>query len=341
MSYKFQSLQTILNAFEGGLTLGATEIAEITGKSTVIVHKYLKELVIQKRLIKVGIGPRVKYTPPFLVEQNEQIPETPTVLSSNIFGYYEKELLVKIFFKFSPEGKILSGFDGIQKWCLARGLDTEQKITSYIDIYKHIEGLRNDCGLIDAKESFGHDFHEVFLDTVYYADQYKWMDFGRGRLAEMTFYAKLSQNKKLLSESIDEVIHKIDCLVSKEKYDAIAIVPWSIDRKNQLLKILKHRLKSLNIPFVNIIKYSSTGILMPQKTLKTREQRIQNAKNTIFVDDTYIQKYASVLLIDDFVGSGSTLNETARKLKEVGIKRVDGFAFVGNLNLTYEVINEI
>ncbi|MFA5916840.1 MAG: hypothetical protein WC850_01235 [Candidatus Gracilibacteria bacterium] len=41
------------------------------------------------------------------------------------------------------------------------------------------------------------------------------------------------------------------------------------------------------------------------------------------------------------MGSGSILNETASKLKQEGIKEVYGFAFVGNLNLEYEVINEV
>ncbi|MDP2103609.1 MAG: phosphoribosyltransferase family protein, partial [Candidatus Gracilibacteria bacterium] len=212
---------------------------------------------------------------------------------------------------------------------------------SYLNIHKHIAKIQNECGLIDAKMAFGQDTEEVYLDDIYYADQYKWMDFGRGKLAEMTFYGKQSQNKMLISESIDEIIGKIECLIGKEKYTAIAITPWSIDRKNQLLKILKSRLKDLGLPFVSIIKYYPSGIPIPQKSLKTREQRIQNARNTIFVDDKNIAHYNAILLIDDFVGSGSTLNETAKKLKQLGVKKVDGFAFVGNLNLSYDVINEI
>ena len=131
----------------------------------------------------------------------------------------------------------------------------------------------------------------------------------------MTFYAKQSQNKELISKSIHEIIRSIECLMTQEGYNAIGMVPWSIDRKNQLLKILKNRLKSLHIPFVNIIKYYPSGITIPQKSLKTREQRIQNAKNTIFIDDMHITDYRKILLIDDFVGSGATLNETAKKLK--------------------------
>jgi phosphoribosyl transferase domain len=48
--------------------------------------------------------------------------------------------------------------------------------------------------------------------------------------------------------------------------------------------------------------------------LKRPEDRIQNAKNTIFIREEDID-YNTVLLIDDFVGSGATLNETAIKLK--------------------------
>jgi hypothetical protein len=35
------------------------------------------------------------------------------------------------------------------------------------------------------------------------------------------------------------------------------------------------------------------------------------------------------------------MNETAKKLKDDGVSEVIGFALVGNLNLSYEVINEI
>ena len=127
----------------------------------------------------------------------------------------------------------------------------------------------------------------------------------------------------------------------KEKYSSIAIVPWSIDRKNQLLKMLKIRLKDLGLPLVNIIKYYPNWIAIPQKTLKTRKQRLQNAKNTIFVDDKNIGNYNKILLIDDFVWSWATLNETAKKLKQLWVKKVHGFAFVWNLNLSYDIINEI
>ncbi len=167
------------------------------------------------------------------------------------------------------------------------------------------------------------------------------MEFGRGKLAEVAFYAKQSQNKKLINETLEIIFPRLLCLIGKEKFDAIAMTPWSIERKNQLLEYIKEALIPYKIPFVKIIKYYENGITIPQKSLKSREERIQNAQNTIYVHDSNITKYKKILLIDDFVGSGATMNETAKKLKVDGAKEVIGFALVGNLNLSYDVINEI
>jgi hypothetical protein len=111
----------------------------------------------------------------------------------------------------------------------------EDKVESYIKIHNYIESQLDECGMLHADEAFGKDFEHKYLDKVLYADQYKYMDFGRGKLAEMTFYAKTSQNKDLIAESLDEILPKIECLVTHESFDAIAMTPWSIERKNQLL----------------------------------------------------------------------------------------------------------
>jgi hypothetical protein len=47
MAFQFSSLKHVLDTLDGLNPLGVSEIAEILGKSTVIVHKYVKELVNQ------------------------------------------------------------------------------------------------------------------------------------------------------------------------------------------------------------------------------------------------------------------------------------------------------
>ena len=76
-----------------------------------------------------------------------------------------------------------------------------------------------------------------------------------------------------------------------------------------------------SIPRISLEKYSPSKILIPQKSLRRPEDRIQNAKNTIFIREEDID-YKTILLIDDFVGSSATLNETAIKLKTAWVKKL-------------------
>ena len=48
----------------------------------------------------------------------------------------------------------------------------------------------------------------------------------------------------------------------------------------------------------------------------------------------------NILLIDEAVGSGATLNEISEKLKFKGAKKVVGFAIVGSYK-GFEVIKEV
>ncbi len=336
MNYKFSSLKPILDVLEVQEKLWASEIANRVWKSRAIVHKYLNELVKRWEITKTGTPPYVKYEKKIKnTEKQKNIKNTDDVL----IDFEDKKILDEGFYKFSSAWEIQKWFEWFKKWCSKRNFDIENKKDDFIKIYKHIQKLQDSCWNISAKKDFWKRFDKIYLDNVYYSDQYTRMDFWKWKLAEMAFYAKSSQNKKLINETLDEVLYKIKCTIKTNNYDAIAIVPWSINRKNQLLKILKDKLKVLDLPFVNIIKYYSSWIIVAQKSLKTRQERIENAQNTIFVDD--MKHYDKVFLIDDFVGSGSTLNETAKKLKENWVKKIDWYAFVGNLDLSYEVINEI
>lgn len=303
-----------------------------------MIHKYLKTLVEQGKLEKVGQGAHTKYQ--LTSAQKKRSPQIKTIGDKHevMLPYEQQILLDTIFLKFDATGKQLEGAQGFVARCQESGFDPKEKAKAYIAIDRHIQEELDSCGLIEATAQFKKHVEKMYLDKVYYADQYKRMEFGRGKLAEMTFYGKQSQNYELLMDSISIIKRKLNCYVHREQFDALAIVPWSIKRDNQLLRILKQELASFNLPFISIIKYYPHKIPIPQKTLKTREQRLRNAKETIFVDDQHIAQYKKVLLIDDFVGSGSTLNETAGKLKAEGVVKVEGFAFVGNTDLTYEVI---
>ncbi|MCL4417171.1 MAG: hypothetical protein M1365_10810, partial [Actinobacteria bacterium] len=68
--------------------------------------------------------------------------------------------------------------------------------------------------------------------------------------------------------------------------------------------------------------------------------RIENARQTIIVDDKRI--YENVLLIDDAVGSGATMNEIARQIKDKYLVNghIIGLAITGSFK-GFDVISEV
>ena len=104
------------------------------------------------------------------------------------------------------------------------------------------------------------------------------------------------------------------------------------------MKQLQRRL-DLGLRTVGLIKLK-TPIIVPQKTLTKIEDRIINAKETIEIDSQW--SCNNILLIDDAVGSGSTLNETAKKFRQKGICRgkIIGLAITGSFK-GFEVISEV
>lgn len=337
MNTSFKIAKKIENLFLKNEILWVTEISNILWISRTIIHKAVKDLLIEKKIKKVGKWAHTKYKS--LIFWKKSIEKK--VLNEKIVDFKTKKFFDENFYKFSPSWKLLEWFNWFQTWIYSRNFDFEKSVDKYKNIYNYVDSLKNTCWLLDVTNIFSKKFEKNYMEKVFYADEYSFMEFWRTKLAEMSFYAKQSQNKELINNSIDEIFYKIKCLIKIEKIDSIAITPWSIDRKNQLLGILKTRLKELNLPFVNLIKYFENGISIPQKSIKSKKGRIENAKNTIFVNDKNTKKYKKVLLIDDFVGSGATLNITAQKLKEAFIKEVIWFSFVWSLDLSYEVICEI
>jgi predicted amidophosphoribosyltransferase len=89
-----------------------------------------------------------------------------------------------------------------------------------------------------------------------------------------------------------------------------------------------------------VVNKVKTPVAVPQKTLNKIEDRIINARETIVVESN--ASYSNILLIDDAVGSGSTLNETAKKIRQKGLCKgiIIGLAITGSFK-GFEVISEV
>jgi predicted amidophosphoribosyltransferase len=119
--------------------------------------------------------------------------------------------------------------------------------------------------------------------------------------------------------------------------DAVLFVPPTIDRKTQIMTVLQ-KLLQIELPHVKVEKIKNQ-IVVPQKALSKIFERIINAKSTFYVPNQ--PKYHRVLILDDAIGSGATINEIALKLKEKEIaNEVIGLAITSSYK-GFDVISEL
>jgi predicted amidophosphoribosyltransferase len=98
------------------------------------------------------------------------------------------------------------------------------------------------------------------------------------------------------------------------------------------------RLLNLSLPIIKITKIK-TPIIVPQKTLSKLEERVKNAYNSIVVEEQNV--YNNILLIDDAVGSGATINETAKQINQKSLCRNNliGLGVTGSYS-GFDIIHE-
>ena len=146
----------------------------------------------------------------------------------------------------------------------------------------------------------------------------------------------MSQSTKLINQIIRETKDRLDKVIQSYKIDAVGYIPPTLSREIQIMKELKVGY-NLSLPIIEIQKVKS-AIVIPQKSLSKLSDRIDNAQISMQIVDTRVFK--NVLLIDDALGSGATLNEAARKIKDAQVSsRVYGFAITGSYK-GFEVLSE-
>lgn len=328
-SYKQQILDIIQSA--GGIS--ARHIRSQLPISEPTLFKHLNRLIEEKQIQKVGLPPKVIYTMATSSQWQTKVQSEQIVLENFVTDSLETN-----FVHITPDGKILYGVEGFVFWCHKQGLDVGKRAVEYVQTLAKYQKYAQD-GIIDAsfklEESFGS---ASALDKLFYLDFYAIERFGKTKLAQLSFQAKQSEDARLMQQIIDLCRAKIVRLMESLQIQAVAFVPPTVDRKVQFQTELQRGL-SLPLPHFKLVKVK-LDTPVQQKTLKSKGDRVINATTTIFVDDN--RTYGNLLLIDDFVGSGATLNETAKKIRQRGL--VSGFVY--GLGLTgsfkgFEVVSQM
>ncbi|MCX6716452.1 MAG: MarR family transcriptional regulator [Candidatus Taylorbacteria bacterium] len=319
--------KSILNYINNKKTAKVKDLVDNFNVSKQAMHKHLNELIELGMIEKVGSAPKVFYIP-------RKIEKAPI---QNDISDEKKKILSENYMIITPEGRRLEGIDGFEYWCSRHDLPLEKTVDDYISTFQKYDKYKID-GLIDATPKISESFEKIGLDKMYYKDLYSIERFGKTKLGQILLYAKQSQDKNLIKQISDIIRDSVLGIVNRENIDAVGFIPPTVKREVQLMKELRKML-SLSIPEINLIKVRG-DVSVPQKTLNRIEDRIENARKSIFIDSD--KEYNNILLIDDAVGSGATLNETALQIKERSMckGKIIGFAITGSFK-GFDVISEV
>lgn len=320
--------KNIVNFIKNKGSVTAKEIIDTFSLSRQAVQKHLSELIKSEEIKKTGSTPKVFYSIKN-VKEIEQIieinPETKKIIEEN-------------YLIITSAGEMKTGVDGFSYWCERNKLPLAKTADEYVSTLAKYDAYKKD-GVIDGTEKIKTSFaNKVGLDKVFYLSFYAIERFGKTKLGQLLLYAKQSQDKKLMKRISDEARNTILSLIKKYDIEAVGFIPPTVKREIQLMKELKNSL-ALPVRDIKIVK-AQTEVVVPQKTLNKIEDRMENAQKSIFVTDN--NKYKNILLIDDAVGSGATLNETALQIKRLGIcsGKIIGLAITGSFK-GFDVISEV
>lgn len=289
-----------------------------------MTQRHLKKLLNENLIEKIGKPPKVFYK----VKTKDS--RSNVTLKENL-----SKILNEHFYYISPRGKELNGTQGFILWCNERNFDIQKKAQEFSNITKKYQKLKKD-GLFNATSKLKNTF-PAGADELYYYDFYALEVFGKTKIGQKLLYAKQSENKKLIKELALTIKPVIEKLIKTKKIDAIGYIQPTVPRQIQFMKVLEREL-NLGLPKMSIVKVIS-DIRVPQKTLKKLSDRIENANETFVVEGG--DSYNTVLLIDDAVGSGASINQIALKIKQKSLaEKVIGFAITGSLN-DFDVISEV
>ncbi len=305
------------------------ELVDYLEISRMAVSKQLSNLISEGKINKTGKPPKVFY---FIAAEKDELEKGSIKIDPKI-----KNIIEKNFLLITPFGQRLEGLEGFIYWCRKTNQSIEKSAGEYADTWKKYDKFKK-SGLIDGMEKFKQTFKTIYLDKVFYLDFYSIERFGKTKLGQLLLYAKQSQNRKLIKELTQIIKPQLDHLLKKFNIDGIGFIPPTVKREVQFMKELEKNLHP-DLKKVSIVKVQS-DIMVPQKTLNKLKDRVENAKRTIVVDES--RNFENILLVDDAIGSGATLNETAEKIRARGICRgkIIGLSITGSFK-GFDVINEV
>lgn len=319
--------QKLLTLIKSRGSVSAKDMIEHLEISRQALFKHLAILLRNDDIKKIGRPPKVFYS---LVVSRKTV-------SVGQIDAATKKVIDERYLYISPSGDIDFGWKGFITWSEKTAQEPVKTAAEYIATLARYDTFRKN-GLIDGIKKMKATFKEPALDALFYVDFYSIERFGKTKLGQTLLYAKQSQDKRMMRSIAEEVRPHAESLIEKYHIDGVVYIPPTVKREVQFMKELE---KNLHLP-VRVLPVTKikTPVAVPQKTLTKLDDRIENARETIAVEGSQI--YKNILIIDDAVGSGATLNETAKQLrtKKLCTGKIIGLVITGSYK-GFDVISEV
>ena len=160
--------------------------------------------------------------------------------------------------------------------------------------------------------------HPKFYRSAVSAFEYK--DSAKQAIARMKKY----KNEMIFDFFAQEMANTINKRFKNVEFDAVLPVPMHIKKLrkrgfNQSEMLARNVSEKLGVPYENILLFQNKRT-KSQHTLKYK-QRLVNVKDAYKVANVP-NDYKTVLLVDDVLTSGATINECAKQLRINGVQNV-------------------
>jgi DNA-binding HxlR family transcriptional regulator len=298
------------------------DLAQILGISTQALHRHLKSLVETGVIVRLGAPPLVIYA---LSKESELV--TLSKLTKEQQDYIEQN-----FSELRATGELTRGVRAFQLW-LKRTKQEKAYVSlaeSFISQRELANSFRDENGFIDLTKKIKSTLETCYLDKVLCQDMYSLPQFGKTLAGNLLTASKSGQNKNCFNELFLLFLPYLKKLIQINKIDTLVWTPHSIQRKLLIIEQIRQR-SGLSIQEIQFFKIYSGGIPVAQKSLSRLSDRIENARETILLKDSQKGRFNNVLIIDDAIGSGATLNEIACKIKaKFKPKKIYGLAIAGS-----------
>lgn len=159
-----------------------------------------------------------------------------------------------------------------------------------------------------------------FFDRAWAAAYYD------GVMQEAILHFKFKHKDQLGRPLAQIMLDQFPANLDLSPYDLVLPVPLHISRQrqrgyNQAAILAKHLAKCLHLPLMrnNLRRIRPTS---PQTSLTSRKARLANVKDAFWVARPTRLRGRNVILVDDVMTTGVTVNECARTLKKAGVRSV-------------------